>query len=479
MPLDDESLDVRNRLKLISWNGAIGLALIVLLLFLFLSPRAGLWVALGIPFCFGTTMILAHLAGFTINNMTLAAVIIVMGMIVDDAIIVAENISRMRREGAEPHEAAVEGTRFVAMPVTAAVVTTCVAFLPLMFIEDRFGALIRVIPPVIMFMLGASLFESLFILPGHMHVRFPRPLLWVLTLGTLPLWQKAGRHGRTHWFDHVERFYGWLLTRLLRMKWLVFLGCIGLLVSALLLFKKEMRFVLFPNEETTQIRADLEAPTGFRSRQTAELTRAIDTVLTPYLGREVVGFRTHIAQSRWGRVTQEHTASMLIEIVPAEQRKKSARRLMDEWSRALADSGSHGFTKVRFSTARFGQSSGSSVELLVSENNNEVRNALADTIAAFLQKHPSLHAVDIDRPVLTPEFSVDLKRETIYRLGIDPADVGLTLRTILEGREHDLHLFIVCWEFVPSSKGRSCTNSQQTMKRCRSCSRPSTNRNAR
>jgi len=83
------------------------------------------------------------------NNMTLAAVIIVMGMIVDDAIVVAENITRMRRQGVAPEEAAIEGARFVAIPIIAAVVTTCVAFLPLLFIEDRFGALIRVIPPII------------------------------------------------------------------------------------------------------------------------------------------------------------------------------------------------------------------------------------------------------------------------------------------------------------------------------------------
>ncbi len=423
--LDDESINVRNRLELISWNGSIGLILILVMLFLFLNPQSGFWVSLGIPFCFGATMLMANLAGFTINNMTLAAVIIVMGMIVDDAIVVAENITRLMHSGKPLNEAVVEGARFVSLPIIAAVITTCVAFLPLLFIEVRFAALIKVIPPIIMFMLAASLFESLFILPGHMLLKFP--------LRKNGRDKGEGKHHK-HWFDYVEQGYGWILTGVLKGKIVVFILCAFLVFSAVNLFKKEMRFVLFPNEETTQIRCNIEAPDHFKSTETADLTKVIDTILKPYLGKEIIGYRNQVAQSRWGRSSKENSAFMRIEIVPKEERKKSAKQLMKEWDEELKKR-EHGFMKVRFSTTRFGHSSGSSVEILVAENDNILRNEIADSLAASLAAHPALHSIEIDRPLLTPEYSIGLKREMLFRLGINPSDIGQTLRTILEGTE--------------------------------------------
>src|SRR6056297_1878661 len=122
--LDDESAEVRNRISIIGSNGLIGFIFIISMLFIFLNFRTGFWVAMGIPFTFGFTLIVAGTMGYSINNMTLAAVIIVMGMIVDDAIIVAENIMRLVHEGKPVNEAIVEGTAYVMLPITASVLTT-------------------------------------------------------------------------------------------------------------------------------------------------------------------------------------------------------------------------------------------------------------------------------------------------------------------------------------------------------------------
>jgi len=166
--LDDESFDVKNRLSLITLNGAIGFFLIIVTLFLFLDFRSGLWVALGIPFTFCFTLIAAYWAGYSINNITLAAVIIVMGMVVDDAIVVSENITRFRAKGISVEEAAIKGTSFVFMPIIASILTTCVAFIPLFFFTGRFGIMVSFIPLIVFLMLGGSLLEALIILPSHM-----------------------------------------------------------------------------------------------------------------------------------------------------------------------------------------------------------------------------------------------------------------------------------------------------------------------
>lgn len=430
--LDDESRDVRNRLSIIASNGIIGIALILLLLFLFLNLPAGLWVTVGIPFCFGFTLIGAYMMGHTVNNMTLAAVIIVMGMIVDDAIVVAENIMRLRNQKGNVREASVEGARFVSLPITAAIITTCAAFLPLLFFENRFGNLIKVIPPVVSLMLIASLIESLLILPGHMALSPPK---WVRRLGgkfrkTVPT--SEGRAPKKHWFDNVESVYAFVLYRILRFKWLVFPVFGVLLFWTAHIFTNDMKFVLFPNEETTQVRVDIEAPVEVRRYEMAELTRKVEGFLQPYIGHELIGHRTEIARSRWGRPVQENIASMRVELVAREKREKSARQLIAEW-RALADS-LQGFTKIDFRTSRFGQESGSSIEIQVLENNDGVRNRVADSLAAALMANPALVDVEIDRPLDNPEFLLKLNRDRIKRLSINPANIAQTLRTLLEGQ---------------------------------------------
>ncbi|MFC1809721.1 efflux RND transporter permease subunit, partial [Candidatus Omnitrophota bacterium] len=234
--LDDESIDVRNRLSIIGMNAIIGFTLILIALFAFLNIRAGIWVAMGIPFTFCFTMICASLMGYTINNTTLAAVIIVMGMIVDDAIVVAENITRSFQKGIDHAQAVIKGTSYVVLPITASILTTCVAFIPLFFFSGHFGKFVQFIPPIIFLMLGASLIESIFILPGHMNLH-------------LPFLKKVGsdiNERRAHWFEKIENMYGRFLEKVLPYKWFIFTGFFLLLLFSAYIGTAHMKFVMFP-----------------------------------------------------------------------------------------------------------------------------------------------------------------------------------------------------------------------------------------
>jgi len=171
--MDDESFAVRNRLKIITTNGIVGFFLIIVVLFLFLNIKTGFWVAMGIPFSMAFTLIVALIAGYTVNNMTLAGIIIVLGIVVDDAIIIAENITRKIEQGLSPEVAAIEGTSEVFRPILASILTTCVAFVPLLFFEGFFGRLVAFIPLVVTLMLVGSLIESYLILPAHISGKMP------------------------------------------------------------------------------------------------------------------------------------------------------------------------------------------------------------------------------------------------------------------------------------------------------------------
>lgn len=422
--LDDEAIDVRNRLNIIAVNGMIGFGLILLSLFLFLSKRAGLWVAMGIPFTLGFTLIFGSWLGYTINNTTLAAVIIVMGIVVDDAIVVAENIGRLRRQGMNSLDSAVKGAGQVFMPVLAAVVTTCIAFIPLFFFSGRFGAINVFIPPIIFLMLGASLLESFIILPGHMHL-------------SLPFAKLAARNGAMpassapHWFDRVEQSYGRLLVRVLPWKYLIFIFFIALLLFSGWVMTNKMKFVLFPNEETRDIVLSGNADQQADRFDTAEITKQLEEVFKPFIGREVVGFRTEIARSRRGGDVQENRFRMIVEIVPKEKRAKSADQLIALWKPQIDKV--KGLNKLVIQKSRWGQSSGSPMEIIVQENVDHLRESAANALADAMRAHPSLMNVEVDEPIKVTEYKIDFQREKMKRLSINPDDISSTIRAALEG----------------------------------------------
>lgn len=425
--LDDESFDVRNRLSLISINGAIGLSLILVTLFLFLSRRAGVWVALGIPFTVCLTLIAALWMDYTINNVTLAAVIIVMGIVVDDAIVVAENIARLRAQGMASHAAAVQGTTQIFMPVLASIVTTCVAFVPLFFFSGHFGNFVAFIPPIVFLMLLASLFEALVILPGHMNIEMPVYLKRQKTRAA----QNEPAPTRQHWFDGIEQRYGDLLIKLIRYKYLVLGGFVVLLAASLLIANQTMKFVLFPHTETREIVLLGKAGNKADRYDTAEISKQIEQIIDPYVGQEVVGYRTEIARSRRGQVAKENAFRMIIEILPRDQRERSADQLVALWKPETDKI--KGLQKLVIQKARWGQSSGTAIEVVILENDDALRDQAAEKLFAAMQANPDLVNAEIDRPLRLPEYKIDILRDKVKRLAISPVDISTTFRASLEG----------------------------------------------
>jgi len=423
--LDDESIDIRNRLKIIGTNGTIGFILILIALFVFLNKRSGVWVAMGIPFTFCFTILSASILGQTINGMTLAAVIIVMGIVVDDAIVVAENITRLRHQGMNHEEAVIKGTSFVLLPIVASIVTTCIAFIPLYFFQGHFGNFVKYIPLIVFLMLGASFLESILILPGHMDLKFP----FLDKFRSRKTKDEGNSYG--HWFDKIEEKYGNLLEKLLPKKKIILCSFVGLLILAGLLSTKFMKFVLFPHEETRDVVLSGSAMPGADRYETAELTRKIEGVLAPYLGKEIVGYRTQIARSRRGGAVEEDRFRVMIEIVPKEKRKKSADQLIKEFEKPIK--ALEGFQKVMFQKSRWGQGSGSPIELVVQQNDDGLRDTVVKDLVKTMQGYSTLENIEVDEGLRVPEYEIDIDREKIKRLSINPIDIASTFRAALEG----------------------------------------------
>ena len=165
---------LRARIRLLVRNGAIGLALVFIMLWLFLDIRLSFWASMGMPVSIMGALVIMWVMGATINMISLFGLIMVLGIIVDDAIVVGEAVYVARKNGAPPLKATVDGILEVGMPVVAAVTTTIVAFLPLIYVSGWVGDIISILPKVVISCLSISLLECMFLLPAHLS-HLPKP----------------------------------------------------------------------------------------------------------------------------------------------------------------------------------------------------------------------------------------------------------------------------------------------------------------
>ena len=288
------------------------------------------------------------------------------------------------------------------------------------------GVLLRHIPPIIILMLSASLFESIFILPGHMSLSLP----WLDRLSDK--FQKKDSDGNEfHWFDKVEERYGKFLRKVLPYKKFIFLGFLTLLVLSGVVAKTKMKFVMFPHEETRDIVLMGKIQANATRYDTAKSTKKIEAIIAPYLGEEVIGYRTEIARSRRGGSSEENSFRMIIEIVPKEKRKKSADQIIT----ALKEKTDKlkGFKKITFQKSRWGHNSGSTMEFVVQQNDDKVRATVVEMLMSKIKDSGFLSNVEADGDLRVDEYKVSLIQEKIKRLSIDPSDIASTFRAALEG----------------------------------------------
>lgn len=273
---DDDSVSIRGRLNTLASSLLQGSVLVLVLLGLFLRPTLAFWIVVGIPVAFCGGILVMPWFGMTANVMSLFGFIIVVGIVVDDAIVTGENVYSKLKTGMDPLDAVVEGTHEVATPVTFGALTTMVAFIPLLFFDGRWGEFARQIPPVVAPVLLFSLIESKLILPSHLkHVR-------VNNLSTNGF---AGFQARVaaglEWF--IEKVYSPTLKLAVNNR----LSVLALFVTMAVLMAGyciggRMEFVAFPKVDRNRISMMLTLPTSTSlettTRYMERITSALDQV---------------------------------------------------------------------------------------------------------------------------------------------------------------------------------------------------------
>jgi len=268
----DTAREIRDQLGILVNNGLIGMGLVLVLLYVFIGPRNALFAFVGIPITFLLAFIFMRVSGNTINTISLFALIIVLGMIVDDAIIILENVYRYIERGMPPKQAAVIGATEVALPVTAAVATTISAFIPMMLVSSIIGDYMSVIPKTVIAALTASLFEAFFILPCH-----------IAEFGGLSK-KQAGPNGarqdfRSRLIGAIRRLYRKVGTACLRLRYVTMAAAVLLLFGGFVVVAAPLVFGWFGWEVEPIIKVDMFGASDERERIEVKVWHAVGTRL--------------------------------------------------------------------------------------------------------------------------------------------------------------------------------------------------------
>jgi len=256
----DFSKFARVRLGVLTNNGLVGIFLVFISLILFLRFSVAMTTTWGLPIIFMTGIAVIYSLGMTLNLISMMGFIMVLGMLVDDAIIIGENITYHMEKGLNPVEAAVKGAVELIGPVTTTILTTIAAFLPMMYMSGIIGKFVIAIPIVVITLLILSWMESFFMLPSHVaHVtntnKHPKERVWLLAL---------------------ENIYGWMLEKAIRFRWLTVLVSFLILIGSVVLAKQSLQFQLFPPVGVEEYLVRVTAKPGTSLKQMRENLRAVD-----------------------------------------------------------------------------------------------------------------------------------------------------------------------------------------------------------
>ncbi len=421
---------VEDRLTMLTDNGVVGLVLVFLALWLFFSIRFSFWVAMGLPVSFFGTFFLMTLIGMSINMLTMVALLIAIGLLMDDAIVIAENIATNVQQGKPPLAAAIDGTNQVAIGVASSFLTSICVFAPLAFLQGDIGQVLRVVPIVLIATLSVSLLEAFLILPHHMF------------------------HALKH--EHRSRFRDWFDTRFARVResvlgpmvdtavhWryltvglviMVFLASVSMMAGGALKFRA------FPDLDGDVIEARLLLPQGTPLERTeqvvARLTEALDRVDAAFTPRQPEGrplIRNVLIQYGANADAYEsgaHLATVTADLLQAEQRNARVDDVLNLWREEVGTIPD--IVALAFKEPQIGPA-GLPIEIRLQGGDLQALKAASLDLQAWLGRYRGVQDLQDDLRPGKPEVRLAL-RDGALAMGLDASAIAAQLRAAYQGR---------------------------------------------
>jgi len=437
MGLWNDSTDIlKSRRDLLLRNGASGLILVFGSLLLFLSPRLAFWVTMGIPISFLGGLWLMPYFDTSLNMVSLFAFIVALGIVVDDAIVVGENIYAHWEEGKSPYRAAVDGAIEMAVPVVFAVLTTVVAFMPLLYVEGTMGKFMKNIPIVVIAVFVISLIESLLILPAH------------LAAGRMKHHKHNGEK-RVNLLERFRRLFGrsldWFIrvpygsTLRLAVNWRYFTVAVffGFMVVTLsIVGSGKVRFTFFPKVESDVVTATLQMPLGTSIEETGRYSKILEESAQKLRGEMVENGKSvisHIFSLSGGQTASrgpfggsssgDHLAQTIIQLTPSEERNITSENISKRWRELVGDIPDA--ESLTFAGSLF--SSGNPIDIQLRGNDMDTLLEGAEKLKVELAKYPGVFDIEDSFREGKMELKMKLK-ESAANLGLTLADLAHQVR---------------------------------------------------
>ncbi len=420
---------VEDRLTMLTKNGVQGLALVFLVMWLFFSFRFSFWVAMGLPASFLGTLFVMVLIGYSIDMLTMVALLIAVGLLMDDSIVIAENIATQLRGGKRRLEAAIEGTRQVAMGVVSSFITSVCVFAPLAFLQGDIGKVLRVVPVVLIVTLSVSLIEAFLILPHHLaHAAHGRPSAFRVRFDAA--------------FDRVrEGLLGRLIDAAVRWRYLTAgLVVMVFIVSVAMIAGGTLKFRAFPDLDGNVVEARILLPTGTPlERTTAAVDRVaaalqrVDAAFAPLQpeGRKLVRnvlVRFNVNADAFD--SGPHLATVTADLLGAEQRNARIDDVLNSWRAevgAIPD-----LVALAFKEPQVGPA-GLPIEIRLQGGDLIDLKAASDELIAWLGRYRGVADLADDLRPGKPELRLRL-RDGATALGLDAQAIAAQLRAAFFGR---------------------------------------------
>jgi multidrug efflux pump subunit AcrB len=439
---NDQSEIFTDRMSLLTRNGAVGLVLVFLVLGAFLELRLAFWVMLGIPISILGAFLIFPFFGVSINMISLFAFIITLGIVVDDAIVVGENVYHNQQQGMKPLHAAIEGARQVSMPVTFAILTTIAAFSPMLSVPGFMGKIFGVIPIIVIAVLVLSLVESLFILPAHLaHASKSDPH---------GFWEAIRRPQKRislwlEWF--VENTYRRYVRVAIHFRYITIAIAIAtLLASVGLVAGGHVPFVFFPKIESDIVGASVRLPVGASIEEARRIRdyfvqtgREViaehenDGVILrgmyAQIGKGIPGFGMH--DNTFRGENGAHVVDVAVRLVPWGDRDVTASEIARLWRERAGVPAGINTISFTYST---GPGAGAAMTIQLRHSDTDVLEAAAGELAEQMSRYEGVSDVDPGYANGKPQIDLSLK-PAARALGLTEAGMARQVRSALFGAE--------------------------------------------
>lgn len=425
--VNDHSYYVKRRLKVLIQNGFLGIVFVIITLLLFLNPRIALVTAIGIPIAFMITFFIMLIVGININLISLFGLIIVLGMLVDDAIVISENTFRHIEGGMSFNEAAIIGVREVWKPVTSTVLTTVAAFIPLMFMTGIMGKFVWSIPMVVIIALMASLLQALFILPSHLA-----------EVGRIPKTRFSEKLHMKRSQDWLKKFIAWyvkILDKALKRRYLVSGSVFVLLIIVIFVAIYFVPVILFPSRGIDRFFLRAKLPIGTPLEVTEKKFKSLEQLVKTIHGDELDDFVADIG------ITQDdptdpftsrasHVGQISVYLKPAADRDRETSEIIEDLRGKVDKSG---FTEISFDEVTPGPPMGRPVAVKIRGDNLDVLKEIAGKIEEYLKGTKGVSDIRVDLEDGKSEWRVLVNEAEAAKADVMVGDVARAVRFAFDG----------------------------------------------